>query len=162
MPTTSLLPTVLDALTTACRADATLTAAEVDVVDGPIASELSVFHRLYVGSSDFADEPGAVTEDRAGEVLPEFLYSEAMNVTCTAEEWRGSSDVTDVPELRVLAYQTVDAVRRLVGGPQPLGIEGLQHARIINTRYEPRQTTETVSVSVVFTIEFQLRVTTVG
>lgn len=160
MPTTSQLPDVLDALTAVCTADDVLIENGVEVVDGPVPSEMSVFHRLYIGSSEFPDEPGATTEDAAGDELPEFLYAETLSITCTAEEWMGSVDAQDVPQLRRRAYSTVDRVRVLCAGPAPLGMNALSSARITSTRYEPRQTGETVSVTVVFTIQFQASVTT--
>lgn len=162
MPTTTQVPDILERLTAACLIDPVLMENKVDVVDGPVPSELSVYHRLYIGSSEFPEEPGATSDDRAGDDLPQFLYAETVTVNCTAEEWMGSVDASDIPYLRRRAYATVDRVRAIIGGGQPLEMQALQHGRITSTRYEPRQSGDAVSVVVVFTVEFQASVTTVG
>jgi hypothetical protein len=156
MPTavTSLVPTVLTALVTACQASSNLTG--VTVVDGPRVADESDQDRLFIGFDP--EDDTAVTGDQQFAGMPGRSRDQTFEITCLAEAWTGD---TDVPARRARAYQIMAAVEQLLRptvGDHTLGVPGLLWAQLAGgENLAQRQTSRGAYAGVTFTVTCRAR-----
>lgn len=112
----SNLPDLIDWLVGKCRADATLTAAAVEVFDGPIRVEEPLPAALWIGLDDMeAARNGDPTSPGTSVVTWAALGRRARNEEATlygvAAAWTGDDDFSP---LRATTKTIIDAVELIV------------------------------------------------
>lgn len=122
MTTTSRIPAVLDYLTAAFTAAATLggsPSAPVAVYDGPVVTEVPAQLTLWVGVDDpDSDAPVAAESESQWAAIGNLAQDETITVNCVAEAWSGDIDVRTN---RQAAFGIVAAVEALLRADATLG-----------------------------------------
>lgn len=148
---TSAVFDLIDGLLTKFRADATLTANAVDVIDGPPLTDLSAGNILFVGaqpSDQTGAEPDATLQQTWGEMGARSRY-EDLTVTC--ELWVRDGN-TDLAALRQVTHTLLAAIETALRTDFSLSIGQLMWCHIVAADIRQIQTQKGATIAVPFTI----------
>lgn len=156
MADTTALFALLNALLVALRADATLAANSVVVVDGPYVSDLSAPNVLFVGGTGPDDD-----SDTAGTFTQRFdlmgsggAKDEQIAVTC--DLWARSGG-TDMATVRATIATLLSAIELLLRSNLTLGVGRVRWVSLSSGDYRQIQANTGSSAACTFTITASVR-----
>jgi hypothetical protein len=139
-----------DAVLAALRADATLAAAAVEIIDGPPAQQAYGTTVLYVGWR------GDVDDDTAGDITQEYhdlgptaTRDEIISIYCTVQSVRGDDDMAAA---RTSAVAALGAIETALRGNVSLGLANVLRIEVSDSTVRQVRDVEGIGVELGFTI----------